>query len=85
VMITRGHRQGARAVVAGHEVYGNDPRLRAGIAACGLGFVLAVAKDHRIPAGAGPPGGRPRRMPPSGAWQQMSPAMGKDPRLTTGP
>jgi SRSO17 transposase len=38
---------------ADDEVYGNDPGLRAEIASRGLGFVLAVAKDHRILTGAG--------------------------------
>jgi SRSO17 transposase len=69
--------------VAGDEVYGNDPSLRAGIAACGLGFVLAVAKDHRIATAAGT-----RRAIdlavclPAAAWQQMSAGDGaKGPRL----
>jgi SRSO17 transposase len=69
--------------VAGDEVYGNDPQLRAGIAGHGLGFVLAVAKDHRIATAAGP-----RRAidlavcMPASAWQQMSAGDGaKGPRL----
>jgi SRSO17 transposase len=73
-MITRAVAAGAPARwAAGDEVYGNDPKLRAGIAACGLGFVLAVAKDHRILTAAGS-----RRAIdlavclPAGAWQQMS-------------
>jgi hypothetical protein len=45
-MIDRAVTAGAPARwAAGDEVYGNDPKLRAGIAARGLGFVLAVAKD----------------------------------------
>jgi SRSO17 transposase len=39
--------------VAGDEAYGNDPKLRKGIAGHGLGFVLAVARDHQIPTAAG--------------------------------
>jgi SRSO17 transposase len=54
VMITRAVTARAPARwVAGDEVYGNDPKLRAGIAGHGLGFVLAVAKDHRILTAAG--------------------------------
>ncbi|MCM3922258.1 transposase [Frankia sp. AiPs1] len=37
----------------GDEVYGNDPALRAALARCGLGYVLAVAKNHPIPTNAG--------------------------------
>jgi SRSO17 transposase len=84
VMIARAVTGGAPARwAAGDEVYGNDPKLRAGIAGHGLGFVLAVAKDHRIPTAAGP-----RRAIdlavclPAGAWQQMSAGDGaKGPRL----
>jgi hypothetical protein len=59
-----------------------DPNLRAGIAACGPGFVLAVAKDHQISTAAGI-----RRATdlavclPARAWQQMSAGDGaKGPR-----
>jgi SRSO17 transposase len=84
VMITRAVTAGTPARwAAGDEVYGNDPGLRAGIAACGLGFVLAVAKDHRIATAAGI-----RRAIdlavclPARAWQQMSAGDGaKGPRL----
>ncbi len=34
--------------VAGDEVYGTDPKLRAAVAAAGIGFVLAVARTHRV-------------------------------------
>jgi SRSO17 transposase len=69
--------------VAGDEVYGNDPALRDGIKALGLGYVLAVACDHRITVH-----GRIRRrvdqiatdLPP-GAWQRSSAGLGsKGPR-----
>jgi SRSO17 transposase len=84
VMITRAVTAGTPARwAAGDEVYGNDPKLRAGIAGHGLGFVLAVAKDHRIPTAAGT-----RRAIdlavclPACAWQQMSAGDGaKGPRL----
>jgi|HubBroStandDraft_4_1064222.scaffolds.fasta_scaffold70642_2 SRSO17 transposase len=83
-MITRAVTAGTPARwAAGDEVYGNDPKLRAGIAGHGLGFVLAVAKDHQIPTAAGP-----RRAIdlavclPDGAWQQLSAGDGaKGPRL----
>ena len=83
-MITRAVAAGVPARwAAGDEVYGNDPKLRKGIAGHGLGFVLAVAKDHQIRTAAGP-----RRaidlavcLPPR-AWQQMSAGDGaKGPRL----
>jgi SRSO17 transposase len=84
VMITRAVTAGMPAQwVAGDEVYGNDPKLRAGIAACGLGFVLAVAKDHRIAT----PAGIRRAIDlavclPAAAWQHMSAGDGaKGPRL----
>jgi hypothetical protein len=39
--------------VAGDEVYGNDPGLRADLVGRRVGYVLAVAKDHRIGTGIG--------------------------------
>jgi SRSO17 transposase len=84
VMITSAVTAGTPARwAAGDEVYGNDPKLRAGIAACGLGFVLAVARDHRIATAVGI-----RRAIdlavclPAAAWQRMSAGDGaKGPRL----
>ena len=38
---------------AGDEVYGNDPSLRKDLVTARLGYVLAVAKDHRITTGIG--------------------------------
>lgn len=40
--------------VAGDEVYGADPKLRAALVGRRVGYVLAVAKDHRITTGIGP-------------------------------
>lgn len=82
-MITRALDAGTPASwVAGDEVYGNDPRLRGEIAGRGLGFVLAVAKDHRIATGIGV-----RRAIdlavrlPKQAWQRLSAGNGaKGPR-----
>jgi SRSO17 transposase len=42
------------AWVAGDEVYGADPRLRAAIRGHGLGYVLAVAANRRVPTPRGP-------------------------------
>ncbi len=39
--------------VAGDEVYGQDPKLRGELARRGVGYVLAVAKDHRFTTGIG--------------------------------
>jgi len=83
-MIARAVTAGAPARwAAGDEVYGNDPALRAGIAGHGLGFVLVVAKDHRIGTAAGT-----RRAIdlavclPARSWQRMSAGDGaKGPRL----
>lgn len=83
-MITRALEAGTLARWAtGDEVYGNDPQLRAGIAGHGLGFVLAVAKDHTFTTAAGP-----RRAIdlavclPSHCWQQLPAGPGaKGPRL----
>jgi SRSO17 transposase len=61
------------AWVAGDEVYGACPALRAELEARGVGYVLAVACDHRVPAG-----GASRRVDallkqvPARAWQQVS-------------
>jgi len=42
------------AWVAGDEVYGADPALRAAIRSHRLGYVLAVAANRRVPTAAGP-------------------------------
>jgi SRSO17 transposase len=51
-MITRALDAGVPAAwVTGDEVYGADPGLRAELEARGVGYVLAVACDHRVVAG----------------------------------
>jgi SRSO17 transposase len=63
--------------VAGDEVYGADPKLRAALHARGLGYVLAVACDHRVPAGGDPyrANALAARVP-AGAWQCISAGRG---------
>lgn len=39
--------------VAGDEVYGADPQLRSAVRGHGLGYVLAVAANRRVPTNAG--------------------------------
>jgi len=63
--------------VAGDEVYGADPGLRATLEACGVGYVLAVACDHPVVAG----GDTYRadavlRRVPASAWQCVSAGKG---------
>jgi SRSO17 transposase len=53
-MIARALGAGTPAAwVAGDEVYGNDPRLRADMHERRIGYVLAVARDHRVTTGIG--------------------------------
>jgi SRSO17 transposase len=59
--------------VAGDEVYGADPALRAELEARRVGYVLAIGCDRRVPTAAGPvradqlTASLPRR-----AWQRLS-------------
>jgi len=65
------------AWVAGDEVYGADPKLRTAIRGHGLGYVLAVAANRRVPTPAGPT--RVDRLPtllPKRAWQKHSAGAG---------
>jgi SRSO17 transposase len=61
------------AWVAGDEVYGADPDLRAALEARQVGYVLAIAGNRRLPTPAGPlradalAAALPRR-----AWQRLS-------------
>ena len=71
--------------VAADEVYGDNGAFRAGVAKLGLGYVLAVSCDHRVPAF---PGGKRRlradhiaAVLPAGAWHRISAGTGsKGPR-----
>jgi len=77
-MITRALNVGVPARwVAGDEVYGADPMLRAELEARQVGYVLAIGCDRRVPTGAG----RLRAdtltasLPPH-AWQRLSAGAG---------
>ncbi len=69
--------------VAGDEVYGADPKLRATVRGHGLGYVLAIAANRRVPTAAGPL--RVDALPaliPAHAWQTHSAGNGAHgPRL----
>jgi SRSO17 transposase len=73
------------AWVASDELYGDNGAFRAGVAKLGLGYVLAVSCDHRIPAF---PGGTRRLRAdhiaaavPAGRWHRLSAGTGsKGPR-----
>jgi len=65
------------AWVAGDEVYGADPRLRAAVRGHGLGYVMAIAANRRVPTHAGPI--RVDALPaliPTHAWQRHSAGAG---------
>jgi SRSO17 transposase len=70
--------------VTGDEVYGNDPAFRAGVQRLGLGYVLVVACDHRIPVNGGAIRMRVDQIAaglPDAAWQRYSAGVGsKGPR-----
>ena len=77
-MITDVLAAGVRASwVAGDEVYGADSKLRAHLREAGLGYVLAVAKNHQIVTGIGA-----RRAIdlavrlPARSWQRLSAGRG---------
>ena len=77
-MLVRALRAGVSAGwVAGDEVYGADPHLRAELEAQQVGYVLAIGCDRRIPTAAGPlradelAAGLPRR-----AWHRLSAGSG---------
>jgi hypothetical protein len=82
-MITRAIHAGVPAAwVAGDEVYGADPTLRATVRGLGLGYVLQVAANRRVPTHAGM--ARVDELAaarPGHAWQQHSAGPGsKGPR-----
>ena len=77
-MITRALDGGAPAAWAtGDEVYGADPGLRAGLEARGLGYVLAVACNHRVTTAAGAvrADALAAKLPPR-SWQRLSAGAG---------
>jgi SRSO17 transposase len=63
------------AWVSGDEVYGDNGALRAWLEGQHLAYVLAVACDHRVPAGAGRADRLAARLPRR-AWQQLSAGQG---------
>ena len=69
--------------MAGDEVYGADPTLRAAVRGHGLGYVMAIAANRRVPTHAGPI--RVDALPallPARAWQKHSAGAGAHgPRL----
>jgi SRSO17 transposase len=73
-MITRAVQAGVPAGwVAGDEVYGADPTLRRAVREHGLGYVLQVAANRRVPTHAGPR--RVDTLPaliPDAGWQTYS-------------
>jgi SRSO17 transposase len=74
MMVTRALEAGVPASwVAGDEVYGCDPHLRAGLERHQIGYVLAVARTHRVTTGAGrcQAGLIAARLPRS-TWQRYS-------------
>ena len=82
-MITRAVQAGVPAAwVAGDEVYGADPQLRRTVRRLGLGYVLGVAANRRVPTHAGPM--RVDELPallPATAWHIYSAGRGsKGPR-----
>ena len=86
-MLTRALNAGVAARwVAGDEVYGADPALRAELECHRVGYVLAIGCDRRVPTEAGLfradelTAGLPRP-----AWQRLSAGSGaKGQRSTTG-
>ncbi len=77
-MISRAVQAGVPAAwVAGDEVYGADPHLRRAIRGHGLGYVLQVAANRRVPTHAGPI--RVDALPamlPNRSWQKYSSGAG---------
>jgi SRSO17 transposase len=77
-LITRAVQAGVPARwVAADEVYGADPRLRAQLRTLGLGYVLQVAANRRMPTHAGPLRcDTLAGMLPARAWQTRSAGAG---------
>jgi SRSO17 transposase len=64
------------AWVTGDEVYGADPGLRAELETRGIGYVLAVACDHRVVAAGDTGRADVLRRVPARAWQWVSAGRG---------
>ncbi|MFG2560301.1 IS701 family transposase [Streptomyces sp. NPDC048496] len=63
--------------VAGDEVYGGNPKLRAALEERGCGYVLAVARTHEVPTRAGKfRAGALAGKLPKHAWQKLSAGAG---------
>src|SRR4051794_39852378 len=63
--------------VAGDEVYGADPDLRAALETRGVGYVLAIAGNRRLPTPAGPLRADALAAAlPARAWQRLSAGAG---------
>ncbi|MEV8562521.1 IS701 family transposase [Streptomyces sp. NPDC051917] len=77
-MVTRFLDAGHRAAwVAGDEVYGGNPTLRAALEERGTGYVLAVACSHEVTTGAGKfRADTLARKVPKRAWQKLSAGSG---------
>jgi len=77
-MLTRALRAGVPARwVAGDEVYGADPELRAECELHRIGYVLAIGCDRRIPTAAGPARADTLAAEfPRWAWQRLSAGRG---------
>ena len=77
-MLTRALHAGVPARwVAGDEVYGNDPGLRAECEVQQIGYVLAIGCDRRVPTTAGPVRADALVAEvPRWAWQQLSAGSG---------
>lgn len=66
--------------VAGDEVNGADPILRATVRAVGLGYALQVAANRRMPTGAGMRRVDERAVPPRQSGHRQTPLGGVDAR-----
>lgn len=73
-----------RPGIAGDEVYGADPDLRAALETRGTGHVLVITSNRRLPTRSAPTFSPPRCG--VGAWQRFSAGSGANgQRTTTGP
>jgi SRSO17 transposase len=75
------------AWVAGDEVYGDNGPLRTWLETQRIAYVLAVACDHRVPAGAGHTirADQLAARLPAKAWQRLSAGTGAKRRVSHGP